>query len=131
MRNIGLDLLRMLAVLLVIARHLHLPETCPPWVIGVVRGGWVGVDLFFVLSGFLVSSLMFREYQRRGSVNIQRFLIHRGFKVYPAFWLFLLFTLIMRQFYGQQPDIRQVIGEALFLQNYLGGVWNHTWSLAV
>lgn len=131
MRNIGLDLLRIFAVLLVIGRHLHLPETCPPVLRRVAEGGWIGVDLFFVLSGFLVSSLLFREYERHGSVNIKRFLIRRGFKIYPAFWLFLVFTLMMQHFLGQGKSTKQVLGEILFLQNYLGGVWNHTWSLAV
>jgi peptidoglycan/LPS O-acetylase OafA/YrhL len=97
----------------------------------VAEGGWIGVDLFFVLSGFLVSSLLFREYNRHGSVDIKRFLIRRGFKIYPAFWLFLIFTLMMQQYLGEGKGARQVLGEILFLQNYLGGVWNHTWSLAV
>lgn len=131
MRNIGLDLLRIFAVLLVIGRHLHLPETCPPVLRRFAEGGWIGVDLFFVLSGFLVSSLLFREYERQGSVDIKRFLIRRGFKIYPAFWLFLVFTLVMRHYLGQENGTKQVLGEVLFLQNYLGGVWNHTWSLAV
>ena len=131
MRNIGLDLLRILAVLLVIGRHLHLPEDSSEFVKACVGGGWVGVDLFFVLSGFLVSSLLFREYQKYGSVNIKRFLIRRGFKIYPAFWLFLISSLIMYWCLGIQLNSVQVLGELTFLQNYLGGIWAHTWSLAV
>lgn len=131
MRNIGIDLLRIVAVLLVIGRHLHLPDHCPALLKGLARGGWIGVDLFFVLSGFLVSSLLFREYKRHGSVNIKRFLIRRGLKIYPAFWLMLAFSLAMRLYLGQLPSTQQVLGEIFFLQNYLGGVWNHTWSLAV
>lgn len=131
MRNIGLDLLRILAVLLVIGRHLDLPESCPIVLRRIAEGGWVGVDLFFVLSGFLVSSLLFREYKRNGSVNMKRFLIRRGFKIYPAFWLFLLVTLITLQYQGQNIGLREVLGELLFMQNYLGSLWDHTWSLAV
>jgi len=131
MRNIGLDLLRMFAVLLVIGRHLVLPETCPTLLRSIAGGGWVGVDIFFVLSGFLVSSLLFREYNRDRSVNIKRFLIRRAFKIYPAFWLFLLVTLIMRHYIGEENGTQPILGEVLFLQNYLGGLWNHTWSLAV
>ncbi|QDV23868.1 acyltransferase family protein [Aureliella helgolandensis] len=131
MRNIGLDLLRIFAVLLVIGRHLHLPESSPDVIKACARGGWIGVDLFFVLSGFLVSSLLFREYQKHGSLDIKRFLIRRAFKIYPAFWLFLAFTLVMRWYLGQQPRTSQLVGEIFFFQNYLGGLWNHTWSLAV
>lgn len=131
MRNIGLDLVRILAVLLVIGRHLHLPEDSSELVKACVGGGWVGVDLFFVLSGFLVSSLLFCEYQKHGSVNIKRFLIRRGFKIYPAFWLFLVSSLIMYWCLGVPLNSVAVLGELTFLQNYLGGIWAHTWSLAV
>lgn len=131
MRNIGLDLLRVLAVLLVIGRHLHLPKECPSILRRIAEGGWIGVDIFFVLSGFLVSSLLFCEYKRNGFVDVRRFLIRRGFKIYPPFWLFLAFTLVVRQCAGMTTETSQIIGELLFVQNYVGGVWTHTWSLAV
>ncbi len=131
MRNLGLDLLRIIAVMLVIGRHLPVPEGESRLFKVWQQGGWVGVDLFFVLSGFLVSSLLFREHKRFGVVDTKRFLIRRGFKIYPAFWLFLLFSLVVRVASGDYPKKKYVIGELLFVQNYLGGVWDHTWSLAV
>jgi peptidoglycan/LPS O-acetylase OafA/YrhL len=60
MRNAGLDILRIVAVLLVIGRHIELPENPGTILTTLNRGGWVGVDLFFVLSGFLVSGLLFK-----------------------------------------------------------------------
>ena len=131
MRNVGLDLLRILAVLLVICRHLDQPENASLLLRTCICGGWVGVDLFFVLSGFLVSSLLFREYQRNSSVSIKRFLIRRAFKIYPAFWLFLFSTLLLYQWFGVPYGKRQILSEILFVQNYFVGIWNHTWSLAV
>lgn len=131
MRNLGLDLLRIVAVLLVLGRHLQLPPEPHPVLFFWAQGGWVGVDIFFVLSGFLVSSLLFREYLRTGSINIKRFLIRRGFKIYPAFCFLLVFSLCIRYYQGDLPTLRSFIGELFFLQNYLGGIWNHTWSLAV
>src|SRR5213594_2434573 len=88
MRIVQLDLIRCLAVLLVLGRHM---TPCPRetsylmWALTSVwgRGGWIGVDLFFVLSGFLVSGLLFREYKSREAVNATHFLIRRGFKIYP------------------------------------------------
>jgi len=131
MRNLGLDLLRAIAVLLVLGRHLTLPET-PNWFLTTwQRGGWVGVDLFFVLSGFLVSSLLFREYQRYGTVDLKRFLFRRGFKIYPPLWVLLVFTVVMRLLLGVEIPAKVMLGEVFFLQNYLGGLWGHTWSLAV
>ena len=136
MRNAGLDLLRLLAVLLVLFRHLQIPEelhaTAAGGLLAVLRrGGWVGVDLFFVLSGYLVSALLFKEYLRDGRIDIGRFLIRRGMKIYPAFWLFLALTLPVIIWQGHSPSILNVLSELLFTQNYFQGVWGHTWSLAV
>jgi peptidoglycan/LPS O-acetylase OafA/YrhL len=131
-RTLGLDILRFAAVFLVLGRHMSMPPGAPNAVLSAwQRAGWVGVDLFFVLSGFLVSSLLFREFNRTGRIDIKRFLIRRGFKIYPAFWAFLLFSVVVKVLDGQPLSTRRLLGELLFLQNYLGGVWNHTWSLAV
>ena len=135
-RNPGLDLLRLLAVLLVMGRHMSL---CPPSEnmtlhrLGKVwqQGGWIGVDLFFVLSGFLVSGLLFTEYKRSGHIDVVRFLVRRGFKIYPPFWILLVLTVVLRPVLGEPLPWRSVLGDLLFLQNYLGGLWSHTWSLAV
>jgi peptidoglycan/LPS O-acetylase OafA/YrhL len=130
-RNLGLDLLRLLAVLLVIGRHIAVPEGSNEFLIRWVRGGWIGVDLFFVLSGFLISSLLFREYSRKGTLDIKRFLIRRGFKIYPAFFLFLIATVIIKYSIGEGLGRAQILAEVLFIQSYFVGVWDHTWSLAV
>jgi peptidoglycan/LPS O-acetylase OafA/YrhL len=131
MRNVGLDLLRIIAVFLVIGRHLHAAEGESSWIATWQRGGWVGVDLFFVLSGFLIASLLFREQVRTGSVRIKSFLIRRAFKIYPAFWVFLLLTTLARLSFGKPIDVQRAIAEFLFVQNYFVGLWGHTWSLAV
>ena len=131
MRNIGLDLVRIIAVVLVLGRHLHLPDDANLLLRLWYQGGWVGVDIFFVLSGFLVSSLMFREHLKYGAVNVKRFLIRRAFKIYPAFWCFLAVTVSVQYALDTPPTRGHLLAELLFLQNYRGGVWNHTWSLAV
>lgn len=137
LRLVGLDVLRFVAVTLVFLRHLDVPTPLPqpwgPWVQFLRNGGWVGVDLFFVLSGFLVSGLLFTEWQKRQSVSVGRFLIRRGLKIYPAFWGLMIYTGI---YYTVTPGPsnlrpRDIAGELLFLQNYIGSVWPHTWSLAV
>lgn len=139
MRNPGLDLLRLLAVLLVMGRHLASPDGCGQLTEGVfsplIRGGWIGVDIFFVLSGFLISALLFREYKTTGSINVPRFLIRRGLKIYPAYWCLLLptiaFCFLNSRYAGVELPTRKMIGELLFMQNYLGSLWVHTWSLAI
>src|SRR5579862_1648506 len=96
-RSQGLDVLRAAAVGLVLCRHLPAADGSAGLlrtvVDGLIRGGWTGVDLFFVISGFLVSGLLFREYQASGRIDGTRFLIRRGFRIYPSFWLFIGTTL--------------------------------------
>ncbi|HET6841837.1 MAG TPA: acyltransferase [Candidatus Angelobacter sp.] len=127
MRNRRLDVLRCIAVLLVLFRHSGMN-------LRFARAGWVGVDLFFVLSGFLISGLLFSEYKQHGSISFRRFFIRRGFKIYPAFYVFLLATFLVE--YSPLGHTRQsgwqFLSEILYVQNYSSGcVWPHTWSLAV
>jgi peptidoglycan/LPS O-acetylase OafA/YrhL len=131
-RDRWLDALRGVAVLLVLGRHLELPADAHPLLACWQRGGWVGVDLFFVLSGFLVSGLLFREYRRSGSLLLWRFLVRRAFRIYPAFFVLLGCTWLVSQvLHTPRVSGRAFLVEMLFVQNYFRGVWNHTWSLAV
>ena len=136
-RSRTLDILRTVAVLLVMGRHLFPPPAhLPAWVretaATLARGGWVGVDLFFVLSGFLVSGLLFEEHKRSGHLSVGRFLLRRGLKIYPPFYLLILVTAGLSLLGWWQPFAgRQLGAELVFVQNYSPGLWPHTWSLAV
>lgn len=131
-----LDLLRAFAVFLVVGNHMTIcPADTNIYLNRITefwnRGGWVGVDLFFVLSGFLISGLLFREYQKEGGLNLKRFLIRRGFKIYPAFWVLIAITCFAGIFIDVGFYRKGLLGELSFLQNYLGNLWEHTWTLAV
>jgi len=125
MRNKRLDVLRCVAVVLVMMHHGHISPF-------FTKVGWAGVDLFFVLSGFLISGLLFSEYQKRGSIGFKRFFIRRSLKIYPAFYAFLILTTITSYivFRGVSTPARY-LHEIFFVQNYGQGAWDHTWSLAV
>ena len=135
----SLDLLRAVAVFLVIGRHVKYPLDAGWGPIGETvmrtwtRGGWVGVDLFFVLSGFLVSGLLFREYQHKGTISIGRFLIRRGLKIYPAFYFLLAVTVVqtVSRKGTSAISLPAVVAECLFVQNYGPSMLQHSWSLAV
>ena len=122
-RLASLDILRAVAVVLVLFRHHYFAEP-------LARGGWIGVDLFFVLSGFLIAGLLVSELDGTGRIQVGRFLLRRGFKIYPSFYVFLLVSLV---FYKRVWAAG--LSEAFFVQNYseLTGarIWYHTWSLAV
>lgn len=132
-----LDLLRGVAILLVLGSHMYrlagssnLPLPLRIW----QQCGWCGVDLFFVLSGFLVSGLLFSEYQRHGTLRVGRFLIRRGLKIYPSFYVFMSVTVLGLVLPAIAPHTFSRIGllrELLFIQNYGTRIWPHTWSLAV
>lgn len=123
-RIFQLDVLRGIAILLVMGVHV------PAYPIWSTIGGW-GVDLFFVLSGFLISNLLFTEYRNRGAIRLRRFFFRRALKLYPSFYLLLGLTLLYCFTYGVPFTGRQLLGEAILTQNYLGAIWGHTWSLAV
>jgi peptidoglycan/LPS O-acetylase OafA/YrhL len=133
-----LDVLRGLAVILVLGRHMQLPSDAVARPIRAVAAvwyqvGWTGIDLFFVLSGFLISGLLFTEYQKHGTLRIGQFLIRRGFKIYPAFYVMLAATVVATAYHSHLPSgyMLRVLTEAVYLQNYLPPVWGPTWSLAV
>ena len=125
MRKKGLDILRTIAVILVLFRHSELG----PHPLKVF--GWLGVELFFVLSGFLISGLLFTEYKKTGTVRIKRFLIRRGFKIFPPFYFFLAVTLGIGYAYGVPWEWSKIASECVYLQSYAVGMWEHTWTLAV
>lgn len=124
-RSRQLDVLRAVAILLVLLQHHGNPQSLTH------RIGWTGVDLFFVLSGFLVSGLLFQELAHFGDVQVGRFLVRRGFKIYPTFWAMIATTVIVRSAFHEGFSGRALLCELLFLQNYGPGLWVPTWSLAV
>jgi len=126
LRNRRLDILRAVAVLLVLGRHAEGGPLL--W----KQIGWVGVDLFFVLSGFLISGLLYTEYKKTGAIHWKRFFIRRGFKIYPAFYVMILVSILWPLALRQKLDWHSFLPEVLFFQNYSTiSYWNHTWSLAV
>lgn len=137
-RLLSLDALRGVSIFLVLGRHLPMAANADAHNLGSgcltiwQRGGWIGVDLFFVLSGFLVSGLLFREHQQTGGLNVSHFLVRRAFKIYPAFYMLLgcsVAALLLLQ--PRTMPWTAIFCEALFIQNYGPAIWNHTWSLAV
>ena len=141
-RLLGLDVLRFLAAFVVVCSHAEtfgrygdLFEKTPG-ILGraltcFAAQGWEAVAVFFVLSGFLVSGLLFNEVKRTGTVSVFRFLIRRGFKIYPAFWAMIVITILWTWFQGRTVPLSGVCGELLYFQNYGPALHPHTWSLAV
>jgi peptidoglycan/LPS O-acetylase OafA/YrhL len=135
-RHLSLDLLRALAILLVLGRHAPLPSANDTSLFTSIMlywkcGGWIGVDLFFVLSGFLIAGLLFKDYQQHGRISLQTFYVRRGLKIYPAFYLYLAVTTLVWISCGRPWQPIMFLADLFFFQNYVPGVIGHTWSLAV
>ncbi|HEX4053246.1 MAG TPA: acyltransferase [Tepidisphaeraceae bacterium] len=137
-RIIVLDILRALAIVLVLGRHLPpLQNAFPLWIRPALHQwtdfGWIGVDLFFVLSGFLISGLLFGEYQRYGRIRVGRFLVRRGFKIYPPFYVMIATFICVQAMYKNYEliPLGGTLSEVFFVQNYHMGLLDLTWTLAV
>ena len=131
--------LRAVAVLLVVAFHTGLP----------ISGGFVGVDVFFVISGYVITSMLLREWGAHGRISLRRFWRRRFFRLAPALSLVVVFTFIssaLLLFPQQQTVAYQTgIGAILFVANIViarntGGYFDppaelnpllNTWSLSV
>ncbi len=133
----SLDGLRFLAFLLVLVHH---SATSADWgaLSTIQQYGWVGVELFFVISSFLFFHLFDAEVSKRGHIDVVKFYIRRFLRIYP---LMVLFPLVMLLIYGARDDIGwwRLVGIAMFADNFVTWVkgYNvsiqsvpHLWSLA-
>jgi len=136
----GLDGLRALAVLAVIAYHAGLS-----W----VPGGLLGVDTFFVLSGFLITGLLVAEYRATRRIDLKDFWTRRARRLLPAFLLLLLAVSAYAYFLAPPADVTKIrldmLASLLYVANWRFALSNqsyfdhfsapspllHTWSLAV
>ncbi len=130
-RTIELDFARGMAVLLVMGYHFKTVATSF-FLWNAIENplkafGATGVDMFFVLSGFLVGGLLLHEYRKRGSVRVGRFLMRRAFKIFPAYYGYLLFQIVSRHF----PLHTFLPQNLLQLQNYTGTSISHTWTVSL
>jgi peptidoglycan/LPS O-acetylase OafA/YrhL len=112
-----------------------------PFALAWYRVGWTGVDLFFVLSGYLIGGLLLDELRSTERICVSRFLARRALKIWPPLLVYLAFLgATMVGGLGDEPqEVRQVgvpllARYVLALQNYVGPLSArsaHTWSLAV
>jgi peptidoglycan/LPS O-acetylase OafA/YrhL len=135
----GIDALRALAVLAVFFYHSG---------VGWMPGGFLGVDVFFVISGYLITSLLLREFRRGGHVQLGRFWLRRARRLLPAVGVLIAVTMIVAAIV--EPDrIDQLRGDAVASLAYFANwhfilgsqsyfdqfqrpsLFTHLWSLSV
>ncbi|WP_061236417.1 acyltransferase family protein [Leptospira santarosai] len=105
---------------------------------------WTGVDLFFVLSGFLISKGLWEEWQANSKLEIKKFYIKRILRIFPAYYFFLfvsyalgkglLLILNKNHLTNEVKALSEALsnnwGDFVFLGNYIQGINTHTWSLS-
>lgn len=129
----ALDGLRALAILLVVCAHFygnfwtsHVREALPAMSsLPMFLWGWTGVDLFFVLSGYLIGKQLWRERITTGSIRFWPFILRRGMRIWPLFYAMLLFYTIV------PGEVKTSGWDFAFLTNFNRGKgFDDGWSLA-
>jgi peptidoglycan/LPS O-acetylase OafA/YrhL len=124
-----IDLLRAIAIMLVVLGHAVFAYGAPPSLSPLQLGG-TGVDLFFLLSGWLIGSQLFKEHQRFGNIDVKRFWIRRWMRTLPAYYVVLFITLA--QLYLTKDNVASPIPHLFFFQNYTDSTYfTISWSLAL
>ena len=125
-----MDFLRAVAILLVVLAHSVLAYGAPSYIAPLQLGG-IGVDLFFVLSGWLLGSQLFKEAASTGKVDIKRFWVRRWMRTLPAYYVVLV--LSVAQQYINSVDFSFPWQYFIFIQNYEEKLtfFSISWSLCV
>jgi peptidoglycan/LPS O-acetylase OafA/YrhL len=125
----ALDGVRGVSILVVLFEHGYL------FLYG--RGGFLGVDIFFVLSGLLITALLAQEWQEKNSISFKKFYTRRALRLLPALFALVIFTTIQILVFppevGRLPVFRHLLGVLFYVENWVGGytVIGHTWSLSI
>ena len=127
----GLDLLRTLAVLMVVTGHYFgdfstLTDT-NLWIgkLPLIHFGWAGVDLFFVLSGYLIGRQLWAEHHRRNTIDVPVFLVRRGLRIWPYYFAFIAWAM-----WSSGEPLSKYIPDIFFYSNYADNGISGGWSLS-
>lgn len=130
-RQPGLDLLRARAIIVVVVYHAGIMGFPLPG--GVHRFGWVGVDLFFVLSGYLIGGQLLAPLAHDRPINLRRFFARRVLRILPAYLLVLAIYFFLPS-WREYPEMSPLWKFLVSVQNiglHGGTAFSHAWSLAV
>lgn len=136
----GLDGVRGVAVVLVVA--FHYGKLWRTGTGGLLPAGYIGVDVFFVLSGFLITSLLMNERAANGEVSFKRFYIRRALRLLPALFALLCAHMVYSQVKHVRmgEELKQVASVFAYVSNFAQTYWlpkmitsglSFTWSLAI
>jgi peptidoglycan/LPS O-acetylase OafA/YrhL len=134
----SLDGMRAISILLVILSHST--QYLPRWMtfpIPFLLFAHTGVMVFFVLSGFLITSLLLKELHATGTIGLKRFYLRRAFRIFPPFYLYLAVIVCLTLSGVLNTPLRAILFSAIYGTNYYLGpgagssALQHIWSLSV
>lgn len=124
----ALDGLRAIAAVMVVFSHFGGTK----W---HAMSGWLGVHMFFVISGYLITTLALREEGRKGRVSLRNFYIRRAFRIMPVYYVVLGATVLLHYLRGEYTsyNVTEVLPYYLTFNNeYIAGqIFQHSWTLAI
>jgi peptidoglycan/LPS O-acetylase OafA/YrhL len=132
---IGLDHLRAFAIFYVFLFHYSILFPSPEWLYSISKFGWTGVDLFFVLSGYLISSQLFVKIDHGQPISFREFFLKRFFRIIPAYLVVLTLYFLFPSF--REREAPAPLWKYLTFTQNLGldirtqGTFSHAWSLCV
>ncbi len=132
----GLDGLRAVSIILVVLCHINMLPDFPhhySLLDGIAIRGHFGVNIFFVISGFLITWLLLGEELKTGRIVLRQFYIRRAFRILPPAFTYLLFVAVLTCVGLSMASWRDILAAALFVRNLVGSSddTRHYWSLAI
>ncbi|SRR5579871_4521806 len=130
----GLDHLRALAITLVLLFHYQI-FSHPKWIEAAGKFGWTGVDLFFVLSGYLIASQLFFAIAKGNQISFPEFFLKRFFRIIPAYIVVVIIYFCVPAFHEREA-LSPLWRFLTFTQNFgldlsTRGTFSHSWSLCI
>lgn len=116
----SLDGLRALSIFLVLfdhAAHSLSPDITHNWLYTILSNSDLGVRIFFVISGYLITRLLLEETERNGKINLKKFYIKRVLRIFPVFYLFILVIVLMNIIVGDVFYWTDILIAGTFLWN--------------
>jgi peptidoglycan/LPS O-acetylase OafA/YrhL len=138
-----LDVLRFFAFFLVFLSHVvpgdvaffaqaHIPSSVAKLIINMSAGGAFGVDLFFTLSSFLITTLLLREKEAYGAIDVRSFYVRRMLRIWPLYFVFLFIIAPALQYIlpNESMSLKYVLAFALLAGNWACVLWGYPHSVS-
>lgn len=130
----SLDGFRAISILLVVFSHFRFLDWFPSYLYSFAKQCDVGVNVFFVISGFLITTLLLKEQQKKKDISLKNFFVGRVFRILPVFFFYFLFICIYNCFVDLEISKANFIHAITFTANFepdRNWFIGHFWTLAV